>query len=224
MLLEQHCHRLLWLGMDTECEPDIYVMERVNMGDSSAPAISTEAIYKTATLFEDESPEAAELLRKSSYVEGLIDSRSTKAVALKLAQDTENMLHKGGFVLKCWQFSGEEKTRSGGDLHSDIDMEQKSSHLSRGRTLLKRSDENLRVLGVGWRPKQDVIVFEVVLNFSQKRRGVRTGPNLMLTDLPQALPDILTKRIVLQQVMKIYDPLGLVSPFTLIGKIYLRET
>ena len=27
---------------------------------------------------------------------------------------------------------------------------------------------------------------------------------------------ILTKRIVLQQVMKIYDPLGLVSPFTLI--------
>ena len=119
MLLEQHCHRLLWLGMDTECEPDIYVMERVNMGDSSAPAISTEAIYKTATLFEDKSPEAAELLRKSSYVEGLIDSRSTKAVALKLEQDTENMLHKGGFVLKCWQFSGEEKTRSGRDLHSD---------------------------------------------------------------------------------------------------------
>ena len=90
-------------------------------------------------------------------------------------------------------------------------------------TLLKRSDENLRVLGVGWRPK-DVIVFEVVLNFSQKRRGVRTGPNLMLTDLPQALPDILAKRIVLQQVIKIYDPLGLVSPFTLIGNIYLRET
>ena len=46
----------------------------------------------------------------------------------------------------------------------------------------------------------------------------------MLTDLPEALPDVLTKRIVLQQVMKIYDPLGLVSPFTLVGKIYLRET
>ena len=203
--------------MHTEREPDIYVMERVNMGDSPAPAISTEAIYKTASLFEDESPEAAELLRKSSYVDDLIDSSFTKAVALKLAQDTENVLHKGGFVLKCWQFSDEEKTRSGGDLHSDIDMEQKPSHLSRGHTLLKGSDENLRVLGVGWRRK-------VVLNFSQKRRGVRTGPNLMRTDLPQALPDILTKRIVLQQVMKIYDPLGLVSPFTLIGKIYLRET
>ena len=130
-LFEQHCHRFLWRGMDTEREPDIYVMERVNMGDSPAPAISTEAVSKTATLFEDESPEAAELLRKSRYVDDLIDSRSTKAVALKLAQNIENMLHKGGFVLKCWQFSGEEKTRSGGDLHSEIDMEQKPSHLSR---------------------------------------------------------------------------------------------
>ena len=102
-------------------------------------------------------------------------------------------------------------------------MEQKPRHLSRERTLLKGSDENLRVLGVGWRPK-DVFVFEVVLNFSQKRWGVRIGPNLMLTDLPQALPDILTKRIVLQQVMKICDPLGLVSPFALIGKIYLRAS
>ena len=34
---------------------------------------------------------------------------------------------------------------------------------------------------------------------------------------------VLTKRTVLEQVMKIYDPLGLVSPFTLLAKIYLRE-
>ena len=223
--LEQHCHRFLWRDMNTEREPDIYVMERVNMGDSPAPAISTEAVYQTATLFEDESPEAAELLRKSSYVDDLIDSQPTKPGALKLAQNTENMLHKGGFVLKCWQFSGEENTRASGELHEVIDSaEQKPNNLSPGRSLLKGSDENLRVLGVGWKPKEDVIVFEVVLNFSHKRRGIRTGPNLLLPDLPQSLPDILTKRLVLQQVMKIYDPLGLVSPFTLIGKIYLRET
>ena len=46
--LEQHCHRFLWRDLDLDRPPDIYVMERVNMGDSPAPAISTEAIYKTA--------------------------------------------------------------------------------------------------------------------------------------------------------------------------------
>ena len=136
--LEQDCHRFLWRDMNTEREPDIYVMEQVNMDDSPAPAISTEAVYQTATLFEDESPEAAELLRKSSYVDDLIDSQSTKPGALKLAQNTENMLNKGGFVLKCWQFSGEENTRSSGELHEVIDSaEQKPNNLSPGRPLLK---------------------------------------------------------------------------------------
>ena len=222
--LEQHCHRFLWRDMDAERPPDIYVMERVNMGDLPAPAISTEAVYKTANLFKDESPEAAEMLKKSSYVDDLIDSRPNKSEAMKLARDAENMLAKGGFTVKCWQFSGEVKTRSGEELQQTVVPEYKSNDLA--RSLLKGTDANLRVLGVGWKPKEDVIVYEVTLNFSQKRRGARTGPNLMLNDLPEALPDILTKRIVLQQVMKIYDPLGLVCPFTLmIGKIYyLRET
>ena len=70
------------------------------MGDSPAPAISTEAVYKTANLFKEDSPEAAELLKTSSYVDDLIDSRCNKPDALKLAHDAENMLAKGGFKVK----------------------------------------------------------------------------------------------------------------------------
>ena len=90
--------------------------------------------------------------------------------------------------------------------------------------MLKGTDENLRVLGLGWKLAKDTIVFEVTLNFSPKKRGIRTGPDLTDTDVPRALPTILTRRIVLEQVMKIYDPLGLICPFTLFAKIYLRET
>ena len=71
---------------------------------------------------------------------------------------------------------------------------------------------------------QDTVVFEVTLNFSEKRKGVYTGPNLEKADVPQALPLVLTRKIVLGQVMMIFDPLGFVCPFTLLGKIYLRET
>ena len=89
--------------------------------------------------------------------------------------------------------------------------------------MLKGTDTNLRVLGLGWEPRSEMILHEVTLNFSKKRRGIRTDVNLREADLPMALPEILTKRTVLEQVMKIYDPLGLVSPFTLLAKIYLRE-
>ena len=99
--LEQHCHRFLWRDLQTDREPDVYVMTRVNMGDTPAPAISTEAVYKTADMFETESPKAANLLRRSSYVDDLIDSQPSTPEAWKIARETEDMLAKGGFVVKC---------------------------------------------------------------------------------------------------------------------------
>ena len=39
--LEQHCHRFLWRDLDSTRDPDVYVIQRVNMGDKPAPAIST---------------------------------------------------------------------------------------------------------------------------------------------------------------------------------------
>ena len=68
------------------------------------------------------------------------------------------------------------------------------------------------------------MVFEVTLNFSKKKKGIYTDPNVKKSDLPQGLPLVLTRRIVLSQVMMIFDPLGFVCPYTLLGKIYLRET
>ena len=67
-------HRFLWRDLETDQEPVVYVMTRVNMGDTPAPAISTEAMYKTADMFETDSPKAANLLNRSSSVADLIDS------------------------------------------------------------------------------------------------------------------------------------------------------
>ena len=100
--LEKHCHRFLWRNLKTDQAPDVHGMTPVNMGDTPAPAFSTEAIYKTADMFESDSPKAAKLLKRSSYVDDLIDSEPTKSEALEVARKTENMLAKGGFAAKCW--------------------------------------------------------------------------------------------------------------------------
>ena len=99
--MEQHCHRLLWRDLKTDHAPDVYVMTRVNMGDILAPAISTEAIYKTVYMFESDSPKAANLLKTSSYVDDLIDSLPSKSEAIEGSRGTENMLAKGAFTVKC---------------------------------------------------------------------------------------------------------------------------
>jgi hypothetical protein len=98
-----------------------------------------------------------------------------------------------------------------------------TEEITKSVNMLKGTESNLRVLGLGWDPVADCLLYEVVLNFSKKRRGVRTGPNFKVDDLPSSLPEVLTKRTVLEQVMKIYDPLCLMRPFTLWRKIYFRE-
>lgn len=83
------------------------------MGDTPAPAISIEAVYKTADMFETDSPKAANLLKRSSYVDDLIDYQLSKPETLKITLETEDMLVKGGFTVKCWQFTGESSPRTG---------------------------------------------------------------------------------------------------------------
>ena len=126
--------------------------------------------------------------------------------------------------MKCWQFSGEPSPRSSLESQPNLSESVDSSATNKSLLLLKGGQDNLRVLGTGWDPVDDTIVYEVNLNFSKKKKSEHLSPNLRAEDVPDHIPDTLTKRIVLGQVMRIYDPLGLVCPFTLRGKIYLRET
>ena len=134
------------------------------------------------------------------------------------------MLAKGGFAVKCWQFTRESSPRTGKMLSVNSDtVVVPDGPASAHTNMLKGTDSNLRVLGLGWNPVEDTVVFEVTLDFSNKKKGIYTGPNVK-ADLPQGLPLVLTRRIVLSHVMMIFDPLRFVCPYTLLGKIYLRET
>ena len=208
--VESHCHRFLWRNLETNRSPDVYVIQRVNMGDKPAGATSTEAIYKTAAMFQSDYPRVAELLTQSTDVDDIIDSVPSKAAAVQLACDTSLVLSKAGFKVKAWHIGGESVPRVDPISQEDIDS---SSEVA-----------PIRVLGVAWEPVCDVICFEPQLNFSGKRKGVYISPNLTATDVPRSIPSTLTRRMVLEQSMKLFDPFGFLSPFTLLAKIYLRET
>ena len=194
--LEQHCHRFLWRNLQQHQSPDANVMERVKLCDTPGPAISTEAVYKKDNLFRENCPRADDLLKKSSYVDDLINS-----FPVRLMRWTPP---------KKWRtYSPKEDSQS--NLDSSVEKQELTSTIVKQRTcyrwecrevrpglvILKGSNENLRVLGFGWNPKGDNVVFGVTLNFSKKKRGVPTGPNLVEVDLPQAIPDILSRQIVL---------------------------
>ena len=191
-----------------------YVMQVLIMGHISSPCIATQSIYSTGERVEVSKPEVCYVLKNSSYVDDLV--HSSLGNSLTLARDTHTVLKEHGFSIKQWQFRGEASGRDEADLFND------KPDLS-GPNLLK-GGHNLKVLGIGWSPVEDLIKFEAELNFSPKRRGVRSGPDVTLETLAGSLPKILTKRIVLEQVMRCYDPMGFIGPHILVAKLLLRKT
>ncbi|CAB4033995.1 Hypothetical predicted protein [Paramuricea clavata] len=157
------------------------------MGDTPAPAISTEAVYKTAELYRQDSRQAANHLKHSSYVDDLIDSCSSKPDALKIAKESEDILAKGGFALKCWQFSGETQPRVKEELLK-LDLPEKSVESSdQGLIMLKGTDENLRVLGLGWNQKKEPLSGE------KKVHQLQEAENFIVKEVQKSFESELTK-------------------------------
>ena len=160
--------------------------------------ISIEAKDRTAELFRHINPQAADLIIESSYVDDIVDSVPSLEVAKKVTHDADLILSKGGFKVKGWLFGGDDVSAAKNEVH--------------------------QVLGVSWIASENSIVFQVSLNLSPKRRNLLSQPDLDRTQIPAMIPDILTRRMVLQQVMRVFDPCGFFVHFMVIAKVYLRET
>ena len=198
--------------------PQIYVMTVLIMGHVCSPCIATESVFKTAGRVEDSKPEVADVLNNSTYVDDVVHSVARDSILL--AREVHQTLKDHGFTIKQWQFSGESCGRDEVQLFSD-DPRSKGQDESRFKG---HGVQNIKVLGVGWDPVLDLLVFASGLNFSTKRKGKRSGPDATAETLVESIPEPLTKRVCLEQVMSFYDPNGLIGPYLLCGKILLRQT
>ena len=74
-----------------------------------------------------------------------------------------------------------------------------------GHCSLKQSDHTSRILGVAWNFSQDAFLFE-------------------FTELCEHFKvTVVTKRLILRLTTKIFDPMGLVSPFVIQLKVFFQD-
>ena len=81
---DQHVHRFLWRNMETNRDPDVYVKTVLTFGDKPAPAMAQIALRKTAEQEIDVHPEAAETLKRNTYMDDICDSVTSLEKAEKL--------------------------------------------------------------------------------------------------------------------------------------------
>ncbi|XP_063959312.1 uncharacterized protein LOC135154982 [Lytechinus pictus] len=184
---DQHVHRFLWRDLQVNRKPDTYVMQVVTFGDKPAPAMAQTALRLTAEEGRAQSPEAADVLKRDTYMDDICTSTDSIEQAKTLTKDIDMILADGGFKVKGWTSNIQLKGPEANEME---------------KTMMESLAEE-KVLGVFWDREKDEFSYRVKVDkFIDKR---------------------LTKRIILSQVARIFDPIGYTAPFVIRAKIGLQQ-
>ena len=138
-----------------------------------------------------------------------------KRAAYGRLMSTEQRLRKNPYHAKVYQQQIQDMIDR--DVARKLDTEE-------NLTLTLRGDSNEpteKVLGVVWNPRTDQLCFRVKFDLQMKSKRKRPPPQGI--DITSSQDIKLTKRIVLSQVNRIYDPMGLATPFTIRAKGLMRS-
>ena len=203
--VDQNTHRFLWRNCEINRKADTYIMKSVSFGDKPAGNIAITALNKTAEMSRSEYPEAVDIIKSNTYMDDIIDSFDDLSHANEIASQIDIIIKKGNFVVKRWITSAKDSSTEKEPLKGFSEVSRE------------------HVLGLVWDRAKDVLRYNIRLSFSPKRRGIFTGPYVERNDVLQSIPQKLTKRIALSKINSIYDPLGLITPFTIKAKIILKN-
>lgn len=209
---EIHVHRFLWRD-SPEDEIEDYAVVRVNMGDKPAGCIAQVAMRETAKLPQfSEMKEERRVIEEDSYVDDLLTSHNDPHRLSKIQEGVEKILKAGGFYLKPWIRSGQSGRRDR--------TESKPETLMLPNQL--REEDN-KALGVGYLVQEDRLFVMVSINFSSRKKKMRTEIDLTEKEVEIKTPNPLTRRVLLSQIAGLYDPIGLVTPVKQKGVILVRR-
>lgn len=194
------CQKILWRGRERNVEPDEYEMTVMMFGATCSPSSAIYVKNLNAQRYEKQYPEAVNAIINKHYMDDYLDSKFSVEEAIKIINEVIYIHKQGSFEICNWISSSKEV------------MAAIPEHLRRkSNTAVTLDHENLpgRVLGVLWKPEEDVFTFSS--DFAKIDQKLLDGKRLP------------TKREVLKVVNSIYDPLGFVAHFVITGRIILKS-
>ncbi len=176
---------ILWLDGHEQIRE--FLLSTVTYGISAAPFLAIRCLFQLATEGEREFPLAAEVIRRSFYVDDVLTGVDSASEAAELAKQLQTLLLRGQFRLSKW-------AASVSSLSGVIEVSDSSGPVA--------LCEDTTALGILWEPRGDVL-------------SIRIPPAPSC-----ALP---TKSGVLSYIASIFDPLGLLAPATVRGKLLMQD-
>ncbi|XP_062538613.1 uncharacterized protein LOC134206887 [Armigeres subalbatus] len=172
-------------------------MDVATFGSACSPCIAQYLKNRNAEDYREKYPKAARAIIENHYVDDFLDSVDTVEEAVELIEDVKHVHAMAGMEIRNFASNSPVVLERIGGVS---DTEQKA---------IKLESTVERVLGMVWKPAEDVFTFELDL-----KEEVR---NIVFN---KSVP---TKRQVLRTIMSLFDPLGLVAHFVVHGKLIMQR-
>ncbi|XP_055632447.1 uncharacterized protein LOC129772938 [Toxorhynchites rutilus septentrionalis] len=196
--LDRYSQCFLW-SPDSSHDPEIFVMDVATFGSTSSPATAQFVKNTNAQRFAQEFTRAVEGILYNHYVDDYLDSFPDEEEAKRVATAVREVHRRGGFEIRNWCSNSPAVLKHLGENAKKV---EKNLNLENAGT-------PERVLGMLWNSEEDVIHFETTM-----RENIR---KIIEYDT------IPTKRQILQCVMTLFDPLGLLTPYLIFGRILIQD-
>ena len=197
-----HSQRFICRNCDNKANIDTYVLQVMSFGASCSPSLAQYVKNSNAKEFEKEFPRAAKSILERHYVDDMLDSVDTVEEAILLAQQVREIHQRGNFVIRNWMSNSNEVLAALGE-------EKSIKTFCHAGKRVEQVVEPDKVLGMWWRTSDDVFTFN--LKYTKATTEILAGLRLP------------TKRELLRLLMSIFDPMGLMSFYTIQMKILMQN-
>lgn len=197
--------RILWRNSSADDIQD-YELVTVTFGTASAPYQAVRTLHQVAYDEGDMYPKAADQVLNSFYMDDLMTGCFEVTSGIKMYKQIKEMLCKGGFKLQKWNSNNKEileKIRT-------LEERDKGQHILKDKGINKdnqkveiKLDETMKILGLTWDRLKDSFRYTV--------------------NLPPLKSEPVTKRSVISDIARLFDPLGWLAPTIVLAKIFIQK-
>ncbi|CAK1595087.1 unnamed protein product [Parnassius mnemosyne] len=186
--------RILWREDSTE-QIKHYRMLRVIFGTACAPYLAVKVLQQVALDDGAEYPLAATRVLQDFYIDDLLTGCHNVEEGVTVYKELRELLSKGGFQLQKWSSNNDELLEkiAEGDRIKGEDAE---------KGLKLKTDPVLKILGLTWNRNIDSFQYTVTL---------------------PTLREPVTKRKIIADIARLFDPLGWIAPTIIQAKIIIQR-
>lgn len=173
----------------------VYELTTVTYGTASAPFLATRCLMQLAKDGTLEYPLGACTVGEDFYVDDVLSGDDTLEAAIERQQQVKDLLASACLPIHKWCSNSEQ-------LLEHIPESEREE-----KKIVEEKDVNrvIKVLGILWDPDSDELLFSI------------KSPDIDSNSKSS------TKRTILSEIAKLYDPLGFLSPVIVLAKLLMQK-